>query len=189
MTSNSSDLEERPKRSASNVPSNSQPQIFGKWLKAQKDLQKLAPVMAELALFQKELDLAHPLLMLRAVALKDDQLIVATPSPSVAAKLRQSTPSLLAAINAACDTNQSTNVRKVNRIRFKPQMGFSATKGLALGKIGKMSGSNSRSRTLTNVVLPTNAIAMAEAMIEHCEHEKLKFALTRLISRHKNAVR
>jgi hypothetical protein len=166
----------------SNSSTNSQPQHLSKWIKTQADLQKLAPLLAELAVFQTELDKAHPLLMLRAVSLKEDQLVVATPSPSVAAKLRQSAPSLLAAINAASADNPATRGRKVNRIRFKPQMGFGNPKGIVAAK-SRVLGANQRTpNASSNLRIPTPGIALAQDMIEHCTNDKLKFALTRLIA-------
>jgi hypothetical protein len=182
MASNSSDLKRSPLTYVRSQPVTTQPQLVGKWLGAQKDLQKLAPILAELSVYQRELDKAHPLLMLKAISLKDDLLVVATPSPSVAAKLRQSTPSLLAAINAACEISPDTRGRKVNRIRFKPQMGFSSVRPYS--GTSKASGSTlaTVSRHRYNVALPADSITIAENIIEHCEHEKLKLALTRLLN-------
>jgi hypothetical protein len=160
---------------------NSQPQLVGKWLGAQKDLQKLAPVLAELSVYQKELDKAHPLMMLKAISLKDDLLVVAAPSPSVAAKLRQSTPSLLAAINAACEISPVTRGRKVNRIRFKPQMGFSGGRPYSGNPQTKSTGSTTDHRPKYAVTLPAETITVARSIIEHCDNEKLKLALTKLL--------
>lgn len=182
MASNSSDLNRSPLTYAQSQPVTTQPQLVGKWLGAQKDLQKLAPILAELSVYQRELDKAHPLLMLKAVSLKDDLLVVATPSPSVAAKLRQSTPSLLAAINAACEISPDTRGRKVNRIRFKPQMGFSGIRSYS--GTTKTAGTqlSTASRPRYSVALPAESIAIAENIIEHCEHATLKLALTRLLN-------
>jgi hypothetical protein len=182
MASNSSDLNRSPLNYVQSQAVTTQPQAVGKWLGAQKDLQKLAPILAELSVYQRELDKAHPLLMLKAISLKDDLLVVIAPSPSVAAKLRQSTPSLLAAINAACEISPDTRGRKVNRIRFKPQMGFSSGRLYS----GTLKNSNSsvatERRPLYTVALPADSVTIAESIIEHCEHEKLKLALTKLLN-------
>jgi hypothetical protein len=181
MASNSSDLKRSPLTYVRSQPVTTQPQLVGKWLGAQKDLQKLAPILAELSVYQRELDKAHPLLMLRAISLKDDLLVVATPSPSVAAKLRQSTPSLLTAINAACEISPDTRGRKVNRIRFKPQMGFSSVRPYSGTSKGSATGAATTNRPRYAVALPADSIAIAESIIEHCEHDRLKLALTRLL--------
>jgi hypothetical protein len=190
MASNSSDLNRSPLTNMQSHSVTTQPQLVGKWLGAQKDLQKLAPMLAELSVYQRELDQAHPLLMLKAISLKDDLLVVATPSPSVAAKLRQSTPSLLAAINAACEISPDTRGRKVNRIRFKPQMGFGGVRPYSGTTKGSSDGTATTSRPLYAVALPADSIAIAESIIEHCEHDRLKLALTRLLNlqRKKSAV-
>jgi hypothetical protein len=181
MASNSSDLNRSPLTYVQSHSVTTQPQLVGKWLGAQKDLQKLAPILAELSVYQRELDKAHPLLMLKAISLKDDLLVVATPSPSVAAKLRQSTPSLLAAINAACEISPDTRGRKVNRIRFKPQMGFSSVRSHSGTLKGSATGTTTTNRPRYAVTLPAGSIAIAENIIEHCEHDRLKLALTRLL--------
>jgi hypothetical protein len=181
MASNSSDLKRSPLTYVRSQPVTSQPQLVGKWLGAQKDLQKLAPILAELSVFQTELDKAHPLLMLKAISLKDDLLVVATPSPSVAAKLRQSTPSLLAAINAACEISPDTRGRKVNRIRFKPQMGFSGGRPYSGTSKNSTATLPTDRRPRYKVALPAESITIAESIIQQCEHEKLKLALTRLL--------
>jgi hypothetical protein len=182
MASNSSDLNRSPLTYVQSQPVTPQPQLVGKWLGAQKDLQKLAPILAELSVYQRELDKAHPLLMLKAISLKDDLLVVATPSPSVAAKLRQSTPSLLLAINVACETSPDTRGRKVNRIRFKPQMGFSS-KGSYSGTKKNIDPTRSAdNRARYAVALPPDSITIAESIIEHCENDQLKLALTRLLN-------
>jgi hypothetical protein len=182
MASNSSDLNRSPLTYVQSRLPTTQPQLVGKWLGAQKDLQKLAPILAELSVYQKELDKAHPLLMLKAISLKDDLLVVATPSPSVAAKLRQSTPSLLAAINIACEISPDTRGHKVNRIRFKPQMGFSSVRSYSGTIKGSATSPISDKRPRYAVALPADSIAIAESIIEHCEHENLKLALTRLLN-------
>jgi hypothetical protein len=182
MASNSSDLKRSPLTYAQLKQPTTQPQLVGKWLGAQKDLQKLAPILAELSVYQRELDKAHPLLMLKAISLKDDLLTVATPSPSVAAKLRQSTPSLLAAINIACEISPDTRGCKVNRIRFKPQMGFSGGRPYSGTAKGSAASITTTSRPRYAVALPADSIAIAENIIEHCEHDRLKLALTRLLN-------
>jgi hypothetical protein len=181
MAANSSDLNRSPLTKVRSHNVNSQPQLVGKWLGAQKDLQKLAPILAELSVYQRELDKAHPLLMLKAISLKDDLLVVAAPSPSVAAKLRQSTPSLLAAINVACEISPDTRGRKVNRIRFKPQMGFSAGRSYSGNMKNNVSQSPTAGRVQYAVALPADSIAIAQNIIEECGHDKLKLALTRLL--------
>jgi hypothetical protein len=182
MASNSSDLNRSPLTYVQSKLPTTQPQLVGKWLGAQKDLQKLAPILAELSVYQRELDKAHPLLMLKAISLKDDLLVVATPSPSVAAKLRQSTPSLLLAINVACEASPDTRGRKVNRIRFKPQMGFSSVGSYSGTKKSTNQSSTADSRHRYAVALPPDSIAIAESIIEHCENDRLKLALTRLLN-------
>jgi hypothetical protein len=182
MASNSSDLNRSPLTYVRSQPVTTQPQLVGKWLGAQKDLQKLAPILAELSVYQRELDKAHPLLMLRAISLKDDMLVVATPSPSVAAKLRQSTPSLLLAINVACETSPDTRGRKVNRIRFKPQMGFSSKGSYSGTKKNTDPARAADNRARYAVALPPDSITIAESIIEHCENDRLKLALTRLLN-------
>jgi hypothetical protein len=182
MASNSSDLNRSPLTYVQSQPVTTQPQLVGKWLGAQKDLQKLAPILAELSVYQRELDKAHPLLMLKAISLKDDLLVVATPSPSVAAKLRQSTPSLLLAINVACEASPDTRGRKVNRIRFKPQMGFSGMRSYSGTKKNADSARGADSRPRYAVALPPDSITIAESIIEHCENDRLKLALTRLLN-------
>jgi hypothetical protein len=182
MASNSSDLNRSPLTYVQSKLPTTQPQLVGKWLGAQKDLQKLAPILAELSVYQRELDKAHPLLMLKAISLKDDLLVVATPSPSVAAKLRQSTPSLLLAINVACEASPDTRGRKVNRIRFKPQMGFSSVGSYSGTKKSTNQSSTADSRPRYAVALPPDSIAIAESIIEHCENDRLKLALTRLLN-------
>jgi hypothetical protein len=185
MASNSSDLNRSPLTKVRSQNVNTQPQLVGTWLGAQKDLQKLAPILAELSVYQRELDKAHPLLMLRAISLKDDLLVVAAPSPSVAAKLRQSTPSLLAAINVACEISPDTKGRKVNRIRFKPQMGFSAGRSHSGNSKNSLSHPSTVGRPRYSVALPANSVAIAQNIIEECGNEKLKLALTRLLKMQK----
>jgi hypothetical protein len=182
MASNSSDLNRSPLTYVQSQPVTTQPQLVGKWLGAQKDLQKLAPILAELSVYQRELDKAHPLLMLKAISLKDDLLVVATPSPSVAAKLRQSTPSLLLAINVACEASPDTRGRKVNRIRFKPQMGFSSKGSYSGTKKNTDPARAADNRARYAVALPPDSITIAESIIEHCENDRLKLALTRLLN-------
>jgi hypothetical protein len=182
MASNSSDLNRSPLTYVQSQSVTTQPQLVGKWLGAQKDLQKLAPILAELSVYQKELDKAHPLLMLKAISFKDDVLVVTAPSPSVAAKLRQSGPSLLAAINAACELSPDTRGRKVNRIRFKPQMGFSGVRPYSGTKKSSSGDARTNERPRYAVSLPPDSIAIAKNMIEHCEHDRLKLALTRLVN-------
>jgi hypothetical protein len=181
MASNSSDLNRSPLTKVRSHNVNSQPQLVGKWLGAQKDLQKLAPILAELSVYQRELDKAYPLLMLKAISLKDDLLVVAAPSPSVAAKLRQSTPSLLAAINVACEISPDTRGRKVNRIRFKPQMGFSAGRSYSGNTKNNVNNATTTSQVRYAVTLPAESITIAQHIIEECGNEKLKLALTRLL--------
>jgi Dna[CI] antecedent, DciA len=176
MTSNTSDQN----RSRFN-----QPQILAKWISTQHELQKLAPALAELSVFQSVIDKVYPLLMLQALSLKDEVLVVSAPSPSVAAKLRQSSPSLVAAINSASQANPHTSGRKVNRIRFKPQMGFSGKTSHREAKKGLTGRGKGAPEGSSKIQLPANSIAVAQHMIEHCDNEKLKFALTRLINRQK----
>ncbi len=179
MTSNTSDQN----RSRLN-----QPQILAKWINTQHDLQKLAPALAELSVFQSVIDKTYPLLMLQALSLKDEVLVISAPSPSVAAKLRQSSPSLVTAINTASQSNPMTSGRKVNRIRFKPQMGFSGKTSHLDPKKRLTSQTKVTKDGIAKIQLPANSLVIAQHMIEHCDNEKLKFALTRLLERQKKTL-
>ena len=195
MTSNFSNLLAKPVGSApsrlksnSKVGASNQPLRLHHWLKGQQDLARLAPVISELSALQRVLDLAHPLLSLQAISFKDDMLVIAAPSPSVAAKLRQTAPSLVLALNAASQASLETSGRKVNRIRFKPQMGYSGAKRtnrVTFDTAGRVSGAK---LSHPQVQLPKNSLLVAEQMAEDCTNPKLKLVLTRIIKRQNDLI-
>ena len=160
-----------------------QPLRLHHWLKGQPDLARLAPVMSELSVLQSVIDKAHPLLMLQAISLKDDTLVIAAPSPSVAAKLRQTAPSLVLALNAASLNSLNTSGRQINRIRFKPQMGYSGAKRTNRVINGITGATGGVPLTFPTVRLPSGSLVLAEQMALDCTNPKLKLVLTRIIKR------
>ncbi len=162
-----------------------QPQNIKVWMSQQTELQKFVPRIAELAVFQQVLNDAYPLYMLNALSLKEEVLTISAPSPTIAAKLRQSTPSLLIAIQAACDKSPFTSGRKVSRIRYKPQMGFSGNYPHSGRKALQTSKAIAHKKSLHPVRMPNASLGKAQQLMQQCQHEKLKFALTNLLNTHK----
>ena len=90
------------------------------WLADSSTFRQAAAQVDTLLRIQRALADARPDLPLTVVAIQGDTLVVATPSAALAAKCRQSEPSLR--------TSLQETWPQVNRIRFRPQRSTGAAR-------------------------------------------------------------
>lgn len=130
------------------------------WLHREPVLARLGEQADRLAALQVALDRLAPGLSLVVIACERDVLVVGAPHAAVAARLRQSTPSLVAAL--------AHEGWRIERIRFKPQW--------------RPSPQPRRDKQVT----PPGAAAVAglAALAETVEEPRLRAALRRLARRH-----
>lgn len=130
------------------------------WLDAEPGFARLGEQVERLASLQSDLQRCVPGLGLRVVALERDTLVVGAAHAAVAAKVRQLSPTVLAAL-ARCGW-------KIDRIRFKPQWRPAAD------------GAPRRPKEAPG----PRAIAQIAELADRVEDPGLKAALHRLAARH-----
>ena len=140
-------------------PAASRPAIA--WIEREPTLARLGQHAARLAALQSALDRLAPGMALAVIALERDALVVGAPHAAVAARLRQMSPSLVAAL--------AREGWRVDRIRFKPQ--WRPAPGVRRAK----------------EVTPPGATAVAAlaSLAESVEDPRLRAALRRLARRHR----
>ncbi len=130
------------------------------WLEAEPGFARLGEQVERLASLQSDLQRCVPGLGLRVVALERDTLVVGAAHAAVAAKVRQLSPTVLAALGR-CGW-------KIDRIRFKPQW---RPTGDGVPRRPKEAPS-------------PRAIARIAELADRVEDPGLKAALRRLAARH-----
>jgi hypothetical protein len=133
------------------------------WLRTEPGFARLGEQAARLADLQADLARCVPGLALTVVALERDTLVVGAAHAAVAAKIRQSTPTVLAAL--------ARQGWKIERIRFKPQWRPGPARPPRRQKDAPGAA----------------AVASIAALAERVEDPKLKEALRRLAARHGGA--
>jgi len=130
------------------------------WLEREPGFARLGEQAARLAALQAELAREAPAMALTVIALERDTLVVGAPHAAVAARLRQLTPSLVAAL--------ARRGWRVERIRFKPQWRPAPLPPPRAAKAAPGPG----------------AVAGIRALSDTVDDPRLRAALRRLAARH-----
>jgi len=130
------------------------------WLASEPGFARLGEQAAKLAALQVDLRACVPGMALTVIALERDTLVVGAEHAAVAARIRQISPTVLAAL--------ARRGWRIGTIRFKPQWTPPPV---------------TRPRATKEVPGP-QAVADLQALSERIEDPRLKLALRRLAERH-----
>ena len=133
------------------------------WLQAEPGFARLGEQAARLAALQADLRECVPGLALTAIALERDVLVVGAAHAAVAARIRQTGPSVLAALGR--------RGWRIASIRFKPQWQPSQAPAARTAKAAP----------------GPDAVACVDALSERVEDPRLKAALRRFAARHRRS--
>lgn len=131
------------------------------WLETEPGFARLGEHAARLAALQVDLHACAPGMALAVIALERDVLVVGAAHAAVAAKVRQTTPTIVAAL--------ARRGWRIASIRFKPQWRPAVSAPVRAVKS----------------VPDARAVEGIDALAERVDHARLKAALRRLAGRHR----